>query len=184
MDTIKSYKDFRIFVQKDIVQRNIDFAPRLLINPVIRFQVALRFYELLINKKSIWRFLFKIYFNRLSIRLGFSIPPNVFNYGLCIVHYGNIVINPNAKIGKNCRVHVGVNIGGKAGFYKPDIAKTLCPTIGDNCYIGPGAKIFGPVTIANNCSIGANAVVTKSCIVESSVLVGIPAKRMKVDEKD
>lgn len=119
----------------------------------------------------------------MSIRLGFSIPPNVFDHGLCIVQYGNIVVNPNAKIGKNCRVHVGVNIGGKAGFYEPDIAKTLCPTIGDDCYIGPGAKIFGPVIVANRCSIGANAVVTKSCDIEDSVLVGIPAKRMNSDDK-
>lgn len=184
MDRIESYEDFKFFVLKDIEQRNIEFTPKLLINPVIRFQVLLRFYELLINNKSVWVFLFKIYFNRLSIRLGFSIPPNVFNYGLCIVHYGNIVINPNAKVGKNCRVHVGVNIGGKAGFYEPDVAKNLCPIIGDDCYIGPGVKIFGPVTIANKCSIGANAVVARSCEIENSILIGIPAKRMKIDERD
>lgn len=127
MDTIKSYKDFRIFVLKDIAQRNINFAPRLLINSVICVQVALRLYELLINRKSVWRFLFKMYFNRLLIRLGFSIPPNVFDYSLCIVHYGNLVVNPNAKIGRNYRIHVGVNIGSKTGFYKPNIAKNIMP---------------------------------------------------------
>lgn len=30
------------------------------------------------------------------------------------------------------------------------------PTIGDNCYIGSGAKIFGDIKIGNNVRIGAN----------------------------
>lgn len=184
MQTINTYKDFKYFVSKDFEQRKIKFRWRHLVNPIIRFQVALRYYELLVNKKSIWRHLFKIYFYRLSIRLGFSIPPNVFSYGLCLVHYGNIIVNPNARIGKNCRIHVGVNIGGQAGFYAPEIAKNLCPIIGDDCYIGPGVKIFGPVSIANGCSIGANAVVTKSFSKEGSVLVGIPAKRIVKNEKN
>ncbi|MEJ6066191.1 hypothetical protein MT378_00345 [Psychrobacter sp. 16-Bac2893] len=184
MNEIKSYKDLKFFVIRDLGQRKVAISPMLLLNPVIRFQISLRAYELLINRKSVLRLPFKIYFNRLSIRLGFSIPPNVFDHGLCIVHYGNIVVNPNAKIGKNCRVHVGVNIGGKAGFYKPDIAKTLCPTIGDDCYIGPGAKIFGPVNIADGCSIGANAVVTKSCDIVDSILLGIPAKRLVKNGKN
>lgn len=179
MNKLIDFKDLKLFIDKDLSQRKLNFKWKLLINPLIRFQVCLRLYELLVNKKSIWRHLFKIYYYRLSIRLGFSIPPNVFDYGLCIVHYGNIVVNPNSKIGKNCRIHVGVNIGGKAGFYSIEEAKELCPVIGDNCYIGPGAKIFGPVKIANNCSIGANAVVTKSCVEENSILIGIPAKRLK-----
>ncbi len=59
-------------------------------------------------------------------------------------HYGNIVINHNCKIGKNCRVHVGVNIG-------------------NNCYIAPGAKLYGDIIIQDNTLVGANAVVDKSC---------------------
>lgn len=178
MNRIASFNDLIFFINEDLSQRKLKFKWVLLINPLIRFQISLRFYEFLINKNSIWRHLFKIYYYRLSIRLGFSIPPNVFDQGLCIVHYGNIIINPNVKIGKNCRIHVGVNIGGKAGFYSSDEAKRLCPIIGDNCYIGPGAKIFGPVKIANNCSVGANAVVTKSFEIDGSILVGIPAQRL------
>ena len=36
-----------------------------------------------------------------------------------------------------------------------------CPIIGDNVYIGIGAKIFGGLTIADNCIVSANSVVTK-----------------------
>jgi len=184
MNKLVSFNDLKFFIREDLSQRKLKFKWILLINPLIRFHIALRFYEFLINRDSIWRHLFKIYYYRLSLKLGFSIPPNVFNYGLCIVHYGNIIVNPNSKIGKNCRIHVGVNIGGKAGFYSEAEAKNLCPVIGDNCYIGPGAKIFGSVKIANGCSIGANAVVNKSCSIEDSVLVGIPAKRLEKNEEN
>ena len=49
--------------------------------------------------------------------------------------------------------------------------------LGDNIYLGPGAKIFGLVVIADGCKIGANAVVNKSCEQKNSVLVGVPAQR-------
>ena len=50
--------------------------------------------------------------------------------------------------------------------------------IGDNCYIGLGAKIFGSVKIGNNVIIGANSVVTKD-IPDNCVVGGIPAKVIK-----
>lgn len=182
MNKPRTITELKYFVLKDLEKRNTKLNLKIIFNPIIRFQISLRIYELLINRKSLLCYLFKIYFNRLSLKLGFSIPPNVFDYGLCIVHYGPIIVNPNAKVGKNCRIHVGTNIGGKAGFYAAEKAKRLCPKIGDNCYIGPGAKIFGPVIVANNCSIGANAVVTKSFSIENSILVGIPAKRLEKND--
>lgn len=83
---------------------------------------------------------------------------------------GSIIINGQAKIGKNLRVHVGVNIGANGG--NP-------PVIGDNCYIGPGAKLFGDIVVANGVSIGANAVVNHDCPEENGVYVGVPAKFVK-----
>ena len=50
------------------------------------------------------------------------------------------------------------------------------PVLGYNIFVGPGAKIYGDIFIANNCRIGANAVVNKSCKIEFATLVGIPAK--------
>src|SRR5699024_2703000 len=99
-------------------------------------------------------------------KLGFSIPFNVFGPGLNIAHYGSIVVNGNARVGQNCRMHSATNIGETRG---------KSPTIGDNCYIGPGAVISGDIKIGNNVAIGANAVVLKD--VPSNVTVaGIPAK--------
>lgn len=105
-------------------------------------------------------------FRRLSIRLGYSIP----SPGLSLPHRGNIIINPKTKIGANCRIHVGVNIGAH---------RNMAPVIGDNVYIGPGAILFGDIEIANNVTIGANATVCMSVLFENVAVAGTPAKIIK-----
>lgn len=115
---------------------------------------------------------YKMFYRRQSLKLGFSIPINVCDYGLSIAHYGTIVISANAHIGRYCHIHAGVNIGASAG--KPE-----APTIGDNVYIGPGAILFGNIQIADNCTIAANATVNKSFDIERSVIAGTPAKVVK-----
>ncbi len=115
-------------------------------------------------------------FRRLSIRLGFSVPLNVFGPGLAIVHYGLLVVSPHARIGRDCRVHAGVNIGGTAGFMPAHEAAEYAPQIGDGCYIGPGAKIFGRTRIGHDCAIGANAVVNNLETGDGVTIAGIPAR--------
>lgn len=110
--------------------------------------------------------------SKLGFYTGFSIPINVCDKGLCIAHVGPIIINEQTKIGKNCRIHVGVNIGADARI------GTNAPEIGNNVYIGPGAKIFGKVVIADNIAIGANAVVNKSFLEKNISIAGIPAKQI------
>lgn len=110
---------------------------------------------------------FKIRLHRMSNLYGLHIGVNVCDEGLSIAHVGPIVIHGKSKVGKNLRVHVGVNIGANGG--NP-------PILGDDIYIGPGAKIFGDIFIADRCRIGANAVVCKSCEKENSTLVGVPAR--------
>ncbi|MNL68290.1 putative lipopolysaccharide biosynthesis O-acetyl transferase WbbJ [compost metagenome] len=50
------------------------------------------------------------------------------------------------------------------------------PVIGDNCYIGPGAKLFGAIRLGDNIAIGANAVVNRGFPDGNCTLGGIPAK--------
>ncbi|SKA89486.1 serine O-acetyltransferase [Thiothrix eikelboomii] len=147
-------------------------------DPVVRFIAILRIYEFLINtnKPRMVQLLTAFFFKRTSIKLGFSVGPNVFGPGVAIVHYGLLIIDPTTRIGKNCRIHMGVHIGGAAQFVEAGTEADFSPRIGDNVYIGPGAKIYGPVTIGNNCTIGANAVVTKSFDGEGLTLAGVPAK--------
>ncbi|MDW5289365.1 serine acetyltransferase [Formosa sp. PL04] len=146
-------------------------------NPIWTFQKTLRkleYYHNCKNKglnKLIYIYL-KFKFKRISIKLGFSIPINVFGPGLAIVHYGTIVVNSKAKVGKNCRIHPCTNIGASGGSKK-------APIIGDNVYIAPGVKIYGNISIANNTALSANAVVNKSITEEGMMVAGVPAKIIK-----
>jgi serine O-acetyltransferase len=49
------------------------------------------------------------------------------------------------------------------------------PVIGNNVYIGPGARIIGNIIVGDNVIIGANAVVVKD-VSPYSVVAGVPAK--------
>lgn len=113
----------------------------------------------------------KLKYKRLSLKLGFSIPLGVFAEGLSIAHYGTIVVNSAAKVGKNCRIQEGVNIGATNG-------STKAPIIGNNVFIGTGAKIIGNITIADDVAIGANAVVVKSITEPGTTWGGVPAKKI------
>lgn len=152
------------------------FAP----NYILKFLRLLRRCEYLSNCTTLLNRMFFVY-NRLKLRklqlkLGFTIPMNVFGPGLSMAHYGTIVVSPYASVGRNCRLHVGVNIGATGGT-------NLAPVIGDNCYIGPGAILFGNISIADNVSIGANATVNKSFSEANVVLAGTPAVIVKRDSK-
>lgn len=107
--------------------------------------------------------------NKVGAFLGLTLFQNTIDSGLKIYHYGSIMINGNARIGKNCQLH-GDNCIGNKGIFDQK-----APTIGNNVDIGVGAKIIGSVHIADNVKIGANAVVVKSCEHKGAVLVGIPA---------
>lgn len=121
---------------------------------------------------SLMRYIVSRKKNKLGAIIGILIPPNTVSKGFVIWHPG-IVINANARIGENCIFH-GNNCIGNDGS-APD---SPAPVIGDNVEIGFGASIIGDVYVANGCKIGAGAVVTKSCFIQGSTLVGIPARRV------
>ncbi len=77
-----------------------------------------------------------------------------------------IVISEYAKIGKNCIIYQQVTID---GALLPNENEKKAPVIGDNCYIYPGAKIIGDVTIGNNVIIEANSVVKEDVASNSHV---------------
>ncbi len=180
---IQNREDYLFFIKADKFALGIDdsFAGKVYrcIHPnyIWKFQKRLRKVEYLSNCKHGFLsrcvlFFVSRSFTRVSIKLGFSIPINVFGPGLSIPHYGTIIVNPSANIGCNTRLHAEVTIGANGGSSKS-------PTIGKNCYIGPGAKIFGDITIADNVVIGANCVVNKSITVSNIAVAGVPAKKVK-----
>lgn len=134
------------------------------------------------NKSIIHKFyanVLRFHHNMLCDKYNWTIPINVFGPGLQIVHTGTIVVSGDAKIGKNCRIHVFTNIG------RAETGQGIgAPIIGDNVYIGPGVKIFGPVNIADNTIIGANAVVNKNFNETGCTIAGIPAEVIKYREQN
>ena len=110
--------------------------------------------------------------NKIFIRIIFSCQIGlgaVIGEGVDLGYGGlGVVIHPRCIIGNNVRIGSGVTIGGRSGKY-------AVPVIGDNCIIGSGAKVLGPIKIGNNCSIGANAVVLND-VPDNCLAVGVPAK--------
>ena len=93
-----------------------------------------------------------------------------FGPGFVLIHSQGVVINTGVIGGRNVYIEHQVTIGAE---------KQQAPVIGDNVFIGAGAKILGAVRIGNDVKIGANAVVTKD-VPDGATVVGIPAKVVKL----
>jgi len=109
--------------------------------------------------------LFLQHFNRIYNGCTIGVKSN-FGSGFVLMHPIGVVINSKVKAGKNITIESGVVIGAEKG-------KT--PILGNNIFIGAGAKIIGNVIVGDNVKIGANAVVVKD-VPNDSTALGIPAK--------
>lgn len=109
---------------------------------------------------------------KLGLKLGIQMHINNFDMGLKISHPFGIIINKNAKIGKNCTLR-GSNCIGNDGVNNENF-----PILGDNVSLGYGAMVCGKVRLGNNVFIGANSLVNKSFDGDNIVLVGSPAKQI------
>ncbi len=143
----------------------------LLRSPIMRWLLALRSVEYLQSRTNRYAWLpviavTRIYFHRLSVWLGFSIPPGTCGPGLCLPHYGPIIVNRTARVGARCALHPGVTIGASRG---------QVPTIGSDVILDPGAKVFGGVTMADGSRAAANSVVT-SDVQSGHIAFGVPAR--------
>lgn len=170
---IKSKADYVAYLEADRLSMGVGrgFKDHFL-NDRWNYVRLLRRSEYLHNTRKfiLLRLICEVRRRRLGRLLGYSIPLNVFGPGLAIPHRGDIVVNSYARIGANCRIHVGTNIGTQIGTLDE------VPVIGNNCYIGPGAKLYGKIVIGDNVIVGANAVVNKSFPDGNCTVAGVPAK--------
>lgn len=115
----------------------------------------------------------RIIANKLSIKYGVEVgtKPSV-GKGLQIMHFQNLVIGNEVKIGNNVKLYQGVTLGEKNKGY---------PVIDDNVIVYPGAKVIGPIKIGKNAIIGANSVVLED-VPKNTIVAGIPAKIIKTVE--
>lgn len=150
--------------------------PRLFSEEIWKFEIALRKYEYYLNthsKHSLRLLLARYRFHRFSVMLGFDIPPNVLGPGMKINHRGTIVINAHSNIGKWCDIHPGICVGDNPLRDISGGKVHQVPTIGNYVFLGPGAKLFGDITIGDNVMVGANAVVNKD-VASDMVVYGNP----------
>jgi len=74
---------------------------------------------------------------------------------ILMAHPYGIIIHTDVEIGRRVAIMQQVTLGGK------DWGVNEAPVIGDDVYIGAGAKVLGPVNVGRGAIIGANAVVTR-----------------------
>lgn len=102
-------------------------------------------------------------YQRLTVKLGFTIGADVFGYGLVLPHYGTIVVGPKNTIGNYAVVHVCT------------LVTSTDHQIGDNLFVSTGAKITTGKQLGDNVTIAANSVITKSFAESNVLLAGMPA---------
>lgn len=192
MKQISSKDEFKYFLSKDIERRGGKprFVDYILHNEwwyVYHFLYHLRCLELYTNvvptnplKKTLYK-LFRYYhfyrYKHLSFKLHIIIYPNTCGPGLKISHCGDFThIAKYCSLGENCEILPGVVFGKKDNNSNKSV-------VGNNCFIGLGARILGTVNIGNNVVIGANSVVTKD-IPDNTVVGGVPAKIIKQNNNE
>lgn len=112
----------------------------------------------------------------------FSHPDIIIASG---VYIGAYTIIGRAEIGRDCDIGSNVQIlsGNKQHVYSADVTSTKQQTgvlkkiyVGQGCWIGNSAVVMAD--LAENCVIGAGAVVPKKTV-EDGIYIGNPAKLIK-----
>jgi serine O-acetyltransferase len=93
-----------------------------------------------------------------------------------IDHGMGVVIGETAEIGDDCTLYHGVTLGGTSWN-----KGKRHPTLGRGVVVGAGAKILGPILVADGAKIGSNAVVVKD-VPAGATAVGIPARVVAGEE--
>lgn len=145
--------------------------PSLIGDRLWKFQILYRRCEYHYNNRNKpWhRLMYTLLYARFRIlrdRLCSELPLNVFAEGLVIWHGQNIIVNRDARVGRNCSISNSCCIGiGNGGV----------PVIGDNLEMSIGSRILGGVRITDDVTLGAGALVIKSIETPCTTWGGVPA---------
>lgn len=167
-------------LQKDLFRYEGDKSRRfltklryILFTPGYQFTYCWRKASLAHNPLS--RLFWKVLHRICMFHTGIQIPVGTqIGEGFKIGHFGNIVINPSAVIGRNFSIAQGALIGNAQG------KRAGVPTIGDNVICSANSLILGGVTIGNYVMIAPGAFVNFD-VPDNSIVIGNPGKIIQSD---
>lgn len=134
------------------------------------FRYVYFFRKVSLSRNCISRLFWHFCMRLCMYRTGIQIPMNTkIGKGFRIVHFGHIVVNPDAIIGKNFNISQGCLIGSSQGKCKG------VPIIGDNVCMNANSIIIGGVSIGNDVLISPGAFVNFD-VPENSIVVGNPGQ--------
>jgi len=140
----------------------------ILFTPGFQFTYCWRKASMARNPLS--KLFWKILHRRCMFHSGIQIPVGTkIGEGLKIGHFGNIVINPGAVIGRNFSIAQGALIGNAQG------KRAGVPTIGNNVVVGANSLILGGVIIGDYVMIAPGAFVNFD-VPDNSIVIGNPGK--------
>ena len=143
---------------------------RLLRPPELRYLYCLRrcSQQELPGFLRLW---YKLRLRRLSHRTHIQIGAGTkIGAGFYIGHFGRLLINYRAVLGKNVNVATGVTIGEISSGPRKGV-----PVIGDDCWIGTNAVVVGNARIGNDVLIAPLSFVNFD-VPDHSVVIGNPGR--------
>ena len=102
-------------------------------------------------------------------------PAAKIGAGFFVDHGAGVVIGETAEVGENVTLFHGVTLGATGN----EKSHKRHPTLGDNIFVGSGAKLLGPITVGSNSKIGANSVVLRD-VPEGATVTGVRARVVKL----
>lgn len=126
---------------------------------------------------SILKLYYRLRLYKFSKKTFIQIPYNTqIGNGFYIGHFGRIIINPEASLGKNINIGTGVTIGQENRGERKG-----APTIGNDVWIGSNAVIVGNIKIGDDVLIAPLSYVNFD-VPEHSIVIGNPAKIIHKDK--
>lgn len=107
---------------------------------------------------------------------------NFFNHGTYFMDNGTITFGDHVFVGPYCGFYTSTHPMDYVSRNK-GLEKALPITIGDNCWLGANVSVMPGVHIGNGCVIAAGAVVTHD-IPDNSLAAGVPAEIKKTINQD
>lgn len=174
-----TFSELLFLVRSDLYRRAGTVSARAFlrhyfIEPGFKYGFWLRVRQF-VASRPLLRILFLPVMKLVMLQLGFKYGIMIAGVarigpGFYICHFGGIWISNEAVIGRNVNISQDVTIGVTCRGKRQG-----APVIGDNVYIGPGAKVIGRIRVGNNVAIGANSLVCRD-VPDNAVVVGVPAR--------